>query len=109
LTKRKALMLAALTLWPIVYMISFMGLMAYLTIFSQSEMPGFFGLLVVVHLITMLEIFALLFVYIVHLYRMSGVPADKKALWTVVLLFCNVLAMPVYWWLYIWMPLNEQA
>lgn len=109
MTKPKALVLAAFTLWPIVYVISFMGLMAYLAIFAGAEIPPFFGILVVVHLLTMLEILGLLIYYGAHLYRTTAIPPDKKALWAVVLFFANVLALPVYWWLYVWMPLNEQA
>jgi hypothetical protein len=30
------------------------------------------------------------------------VPNDKKALWAAVLFFGNMVALPVYWYLYIW-------
>jgi len=49
---------------------------------------------------------ALLAFYIVHVFRTDRVPADKKALWAVVLFLGNVFAMPVYWWLYVW-PKSE--
>ncbi len=34
--------------------------------------------------------------YIVHVFRTDRVPADKKALWAVVLFLGNLLAMPFY-------------
>ena len=54
------------------------------------------------HLLTMLEILVLLVIYIVHVFKTDSVPQDKKALWAVVLFLGNMLAMPVYWYLYIW-------
>ena len=54
------------------------------------------------HFLTMLEIIVLLVIYIGHLFRTDRVPQDKKALWAVVLLLGNMIAMPVYWCLYIW-------
>jgi len=54
------------------------------------------------HFLTMLELFALLVIYIVHLFNTHRVPQDKKALWAVVLFLGNMIAMPIYWYLYIW-------
>lgn len=50
---------------------------------------------------------ALLAFYIVHVFRTDRVPADKKALWAVVLFLGNFLAMPVYWYLYMWPKAEE--
>jgi hypothetical protein len=35
-------------------------------------------------------------------FRTDRVPADKKALWAVVLFLGNFFAMPFYWYFYIW-------
>lgn len=40
--------------------------------------------------------------YIVHLYTKSGLPGPMRALWLVLLVFMNLLAMPLYWLLYVW-------
>jgi len=61
------------------------------------------------HIATMLEIMGLLVVYIVHLFKTDRVPKDQKALWAVVIFLGSVLAMPVYWYLYIWKPLRVAA
>ena len=45
---------------------------------------------------------ALMAFYIVHVFRTDRVPADKKALWAVVLFLGNLFAMPFYWNFYIW-------
>lgn len=109
MTKSKALVLAAFTVWPIVYLISFMALIAYMTLFMRGEPHSFLAFIIVVHLLTMLETVALVVYYLAHVFREPAVPPDKKALWAVVIFFGNALAMPVYWWLFVWMPLNEQA
>ena len=50
----------------------------------------------------MLLVLALLAFYIIHLFRTDRVPNDKKALWAVVLFLGNLMAMPFYWYFYIW-------
>jgi hypothetical protein len=50
----------------------------------------------------MLWIFILLGIYVVNVFKNDHVSKDKKALWAVVLFLGNVIAMPVYWYLYIW-------
>lgn len=52
---------------------------------------------------------ALMALYIVHVFRTDRVPADKKALWAVVLLLGNLFAMPIYWYFYIWPRADEGA
>jgi hypothetical protein len=44
----------------------------------------------------------LLGIYIVNVFKNDRVSKDKKALWVVVLFLGNMIAMPVYWYLYIW-------
>jgi len=110
MNKTQALALGVLTLWPVVYVMLFMSLMAYMVIFSTSgSMPPFLGLIFVLHLSTMLEVFVLLVFYIVHLFKTTVIPVEKKALWGVVLFLGNVLAMPVYWYLYVWSPPAEET
>jgi hypothetical protein len=48
----------------------------------------------------------LLVSYIVYLFKTEYVPTDKKALWAVVLFMANMFAMPVFWVLYVWQPIN---
>jgi hypothetical protein len=50
----------------------------------------------------MLVIAALTVFYIVNVFRNERVVKDQKVLWAVVLFLGNVMAMPIYWYLYIW-------
>jgi hypothetical protein len=38
----------------------------------------------------------------VNVFRNDRVDKDKKVLWAVVLFMGNMIAMPIYWYLYIW-------
>jgi hypothetical protein len=38
----------------------------------------------------------------VNVFRNDHVDKDKKVLWAVVLFMGNMIAMPIYWYLYIW-------
>jgi hypothetical protein len=108
MSRGKAIALAILTAWPFLYMILFMCIM-FGTIISDccgggppSTLPSIFLIIIPLHLLTMLEMVALLVIYIVHVFKTDRVPQDKKALWAVVLFLGNMLAMPVYWYFYIW-------
>jgi hypothetical protein len=50
----------------------------------------------------MLEVLVLLVIYVVYLFKTDRVAQDKKALWAAVLLLGGLIAMPVFWYLYIW-------
>ena len=112
MNKTKAIILAAFTVWPVVYMFLFMAGIAGSMFFMRGgsgPMQGFFGVVVVLHLLTMLEMAGLLVYYILNLFKTDAVAQDKKALWAVVLFMGNMIAMPVYWYLYIWKPLQQDA
>jgi hypothetical protein len=108
------IILGVATLWPILYMIiSFVFAFSQVFLFSQEEVPSssglpidfrvFFGL----HMLTIFWIFILLIIYIVNLFRNDRVAKDMKALWAVVLFMGNMIAMPIYWYLYIWREPKE--
>lgn len=98
------------SIWPIVYMCFFMGFMAYS--FSTMEQPGqktggfgfpaLFKYVFVLHLLTMLLMFVLMAVYIIHAFRTDLISSDKKILWVIILFFGGILACPIYWYLYMW-------
>jgi hypothetical protein len=99
MSRGKAITLGIFTAWPFVYVVLFPWLM--FGIRSSGSGPGF-GIIFPLHLLTMLEIFVLLAICIVYLFRTERVAQDKKALWAVVLFLGHMIAMPVFWYLYIW-------
>ncbi len=53
-----------------------------------------------VHVLTMLVIFALIATYAVDIFRNPAVPEDRRVIWLLLVLLFGVFSMPVYWWLY---------
>jgi hypothetical protein len=108
MSRGKAITLAVFTVWPIVYMLIFMSAIFGMMIFEfvgrgqSSGPPTIIMIIFPLHFLTMIEMFVLLAIYIVDVFKTDRVPQDKKALWAVVLFLGNMIAMPIYWYLYIW-------
>ena len=51
---------------------------------------------------------ALLVFFLIYTYRSARVPTDKRAAWTFFLLFAGFVAMPLFWFMYIWRPVPAQ-
>ena len=102
------ILLGLATLWPFIYMIFFFFVIFSSFFFmsnSQGQESGFPVLFMVIfplHFLTILWIMALTVFYMVNVFRNDLVEKDKKVLWAVVLFMGNMIAMPVYWYLYIW-------
>ena len=107
MSKTIKLLLGLVTIWPFTYLILF-----FITILSfvflsrgaetSSGPPPLIGIIFPLHLLTMLVIMALTVFYIVNVFRNERVVKDQKVLWAVVLFLGSVMAMPIYWYLYIW-------
>ena len=106
--KSTKILLGLATLWPFLYMILFLVFILSSILFlppgdgKESGPPFFFAVLIAVHLLTMLWIIGLTVFYIVNIFRNDRVEKDKKVLWAVVIFLGNMIAMPIYWYLYIW-------
>lgn len=46
--------------------------------------------------------------FIFYLYRSDNVPKSKRGLWVAVLLLGNSIAMPFFWYWYVWTPLKKE-
>lgn len=99
-----------LTIWPVLYIFVFFGFIIW-TFMSigmgstKSGSPGAFLFIFPLHMLTMLLMFALITIYVVHAFRTNLIPEDRRILWVVVLLFGNLIAAPIYWYLYMWRPI----
>lgn len=127
MSKPKKIILGLLSIWPIVYFAIFV-----LFVFSQmlsplrqgpvttpstamsgssttptnvvagSGVPGWFMALAALHLGTGFLLVILIAIYIRDIFKSDRVSKDKKALWAVCIFLGNMVAMPIYWYLYIW-------
>ena len=108
LSKPTKILIAAANAWPLVYPFLLMGFILSMVIrgfsgpHTRGEVPGPFIAVFLLHFFTILWMFGLLAFYITYLFKTDRVAQDKKALWAVVLFFGNMIAMPVFWYLYIW-------
>lgn len=108
---RKALMIAfgLVTAWPLVYGFVFVGYALGVGVWNRDgshsdtgeESPGL-NAIITLHVITMFWECVLIALYIYNVFKNDRVHKDKKALWAVVLFLGNIVAMPIYWYLYIW-------
>ena len=105
------LLLGIATLWPVVYVFGFMTSMFALAISgmgapgsagARSGMPSSFVWLFAVHGLTILGSLVLIAFYVVNVFRNERVVGDRKVLLAVVLFMGGMIAMPIYWYLYIW-------
>ena len=99
--KSTKILLGAATLWPFVYLFLFFILtfaMLFIGPGAAKLMPAVF----VVHMLTILLVLGLSVFYIVDIFKNDRVEKDKKALWAVVIFLGNMIAMPIYWYLFIW-------
>ena len=101
------MVLGAATLWPFVYMFIFFGFIISSILFmpgqpSTRAFPVFFAVIFVLHIFTMLLTMGLTIFFIVDVFKNVRVDKDKKVLWAIVIFLGNMIAMPIYWYLYIW-------
>lgn len=105
-SRATTVLIGVLTVWPIVYMILFFGFIAFSFTSARSgndsAFPALFAYILPLHLLTILLMFALMAVYIVHAYRSDRIPNDRRILWVIILIFGGLIAFPVYWYLYLW-------
>ena len=104
LSRPMKLFVLLFTVLPLVYMVFFMA-SAFSSVAGQhtdSIIFDNFEFFMVVHLTVMLVMFALLVFYIVFLFKTDRVKPEMKALWGVVLFLGSFVAMPIFWFLYIW-------
>jgi hypothetical protein len=107
-SKATALLVGVATLWPPIYMIIFVTSIGLTFLWAgHAHAPNkavefeFFKYIFPLHCLTMFLCFALTAIYVVHAFKTDRFPDDKRVLWVIILFMGNVLAFPIYWWLYI--------
>jgi hypothetical protein len=107
MTKSAKIALGVATLWPFAYLFVFFAFFFGIMINSpgpgkEAGIPLFMVVFFALHLFTMLLGMALTVFYMVNIFRNDRVDKDKKVLWAVVIFLGSMIAMPIYWYLYIW-------
>jgi hypothetical protein len=116
LSKPVKVLLGIGSLWPMIYIFVFafgFGLFFFLAAAqgSTGHMDGAeppaaviaaMVLFLAMHIGTIFPVWGMLVFFIIHLVQTIRVPNDQKALWAVILFLGAMIAMPVYWYMYIW-------
>ncbi len=103
-SKFTAMIIGFITLLPFAYMFFFFAVMAIAVSGAGSPNQGSFTFLFIMHFAVTILTWSLIGFYIYCLFKTDHVKQEQKALWAVVLFLGNILAMPVFWYLYIWKP-----
>ena len=110
LSKTNKILLIVATFMPMVFMVAFFTLLiSFITSAAMqpgranAEPPplffvGFFGF----EGLMILWGVGLFILYLIHLLKTDRVKRDQKALWGVVLFLGGIIAMVVYWFMYVW-------
>ena len=99
MNKITKLIIGIITLIPFIYMIMFF--------LNLSTDTIDFDLMFKLHIGTMVIIVGLFIFYISNIYRTERIPNDKKTLWVVIIFIGQIIAMVIYWYLYIWTEPKE--
>ncbi|MCK4311300.1 MAG: hypothetical protein KAW88_01035 [Candidatus Cloacimonetes bacterium] len=112
--KSNKIILGFCTIVPFLYFIFFfiyifanIFLMARNEVFVENGPPDWFITLFICHFIVIIWIIVLLIIYLINVFRNERVQEDKKILWVVIIFLGNIIAMIVYWYLYIWSESKE--
>lgn len=101
-SKGVSLLIGLATLWPPIYLVLFLSTIGFLFVEHGNQAGfGWFKYIFPLHCLTMLLSFGLTAVYIVHAFKTDRFAPDKRVLWVIILFMGNMLAFPIYWWLYL--------
>lgn len=116
MTRKKAMIIGGITLWPVVFMILLTGFMFFqILVMDTGNKPPteemFFLMKIIMPLIavTVILVFVQIALYIRHICRTGAIQQDNKALWIFAILCGGMIAMPVYWYLYIWKKTESES
>lgn len=113
------IILGVATIWPILHLcllfitLIFLALKAVILgneLSTAAKEPGIWlSSLFALGSLTLPWWAAMSIIYIVNVYTNDRVDKQSKLLWAVILFVGNMLAMPIYWYLYIWRELPPET
>ena len=110
LSKTLTVILGILTFLPFIGLVIIIALLSFeivLLIFSETPFNPLLYLSYLNYLVPIISGYTLLYLtlgifYFVHIIQNEFLDTEKKVLWITVLIILNGLAMPFYWYLYLW-------
>jgi hypothetical protein len=102
LSKPVKLLVGGATVWLPLYMIAFFVIVFTGVFMHSAPDVDSFDVLFRVHMATTLLSVGLLVFYIVHIFQTKLLASDQRIMWLLVILFLGPLAMPIYFFKYVW-------
>lgn len=90
--------LAVAVVWPILYFVAFMMLIATRAFANPAVMP----ILFMVHAATALTMLGTLALSIVHAVQSKTLTNEWRIVWCVLLLFGALITVPIYFFMHVW-------
>lgn len=102
MSKSKKILLGIATIFPIIYIIIFSTIII-LSIFTYTiDLDVIFIYLIIAHIFTIIFTMALIVSYIIHVLKNTMISyKSEKIILSILILFFNVIAMPIYYYIYI--------
>ena len=103
MTKAWKLLLGAVTVWPIAHILLFIVAAFHSILIGQTKEPTrLWEIIIPLHLLTILLSFVLMAFYVVNVIRTDRIKSDMKAVWAIVIVVGGPIALPIYWYFFIW-------
>lgn len=109
MTTRTKIALALATLLPGVYFIFFIAVVVSLVYYAAvtrgsppQSLIDRFWMMMLLHVLTTIWTVGLSIIYTLNIFRNDRVTPDRKPLWAVAIFLGHSVAMPIYWYRYIW-------
>ena len=97
------LLLGAVTVWPVAHLVLFVVAAFHSIITGQTKEPTrLWEIIIPLHLLTILIIVVLMAFYVVNVIRNDRIKSDMKAVWAIVIVIGGPIALPIYWYFFIW-------
>ena len=109
-TRTVAVVVGLLTVWPLLFVV--LCVAAVVGLFAGAALAGdagsdpaaafFVPVMMAGALATMLVSLALLVFYVVHVVMNPTLTTELRVVWAVLIFMAGFIAMPIYWYLYVW-------
>ena len=103
MNKSKKILLGIATIFPIIYIIIFSTIIILFIFTYTIDLDAIlFGYLVIAHIFTIILTIILIIFYIIHILKNTIISfKSEKIILLILICFFNIIAMPVYYYIYI--------
>lgn len=102
MNKLQKILLGIATIFPIIYIVIFSTIIILSIVTYTIDLDAIFIYLFVTNIFTMIFTIALIIIYIIHILKNTMISyKSEKIILSILILFFNVISMPIYYYIYI--------